>query len=151
MNYLSSNWSAQFKGIGSEVVVDLPINMTSKLELCTLSSLRKVAFNNMVLDVVISYAWATHELPLLCIVSILATCSCSKLTREPVDLQRYVILDVGQNNQVIISLTIFISHLNVLQDGILSYQEFALAFVFVECVFTLSYIVKVFIVILYLN
>ena len=125
--------------------------MTSKLELCTLSSLRKVAFNNMVLDVVISYAWATHELPLLCIVSILATCSCSKLTREPVDLQRYVILDVGQNNQVIISLTIFISHLNVLQDGILSYQEFALAFVFVECVFTLSYIVKVFIVILYLN
>ena len=151
MNYLSSNWSAQFKGIGSEVVVDLPINMTSKLELCTLSSLRKVAFNNMVLDVVISYAWATHELPLLCIVSILATCSCSKLTREPVDLQRYVILDVGQNNQVIISLTIFISHLNFLQDGILSYQEFALAFVFVECVFTLSYIVKVFIVILYLN
>ena len=125
--------------------------MTSKLELCTLSSLRKVAFNNMVLDVVISYAWATHELPLLCIVSILATCSCSKLTREPVDLQRYVILDVGQNNQVIISLTIFISHLNVLQDGILSYQEFALAFVFVECVFILSYIVKVFIVILYLN
>jgi len=98
MNYLSSNWSAQFKGIGSEVVVDLPINMTSKLELCTLSSLRKVAFNNMVLDVVISYAWATHELPLLCIVSILATCSCCKLTREPVDLQRYVILDVGQNN-----------------------------------------------------
>jgi len=151
MNYLPSNWSAQFKGIGSEVVVDLPINMTSKLELCTLSSLRKVAFNNMVLDVVISYAWATHELPLLCIVSILATCSCSKLTREPVDLQRYVILDVGQNNQVIISLTIFISHLNVLQDGILSYQEFALAFVFVECVFILSYIVKVFIVILYLN
>lgn len=151
MNYLSSNWSAQFKGIGSEVVVDLPINMTSKLELCTSSSLRKVAFNNMVLDVVISYAWATHELPLLCIVSILATCSCSKLTREPVDLQRYVILDVGQNNQVIISLTIFISHLNVLQDGILSYQEFALAFVFVECVFILSYIVKVFIVILYLN
>ena len=151
MNYLSSNWSAQFKGIGNEVVVDLPINMTSKLELCTLSSLRKIAFNNMVLDVVISYAWATHELPLLCIVSILATCSCSKLTREPVDLQRYVILDVGQNNQVIISLTIFISHLNVLQDGILSYQEFALAFVFVECVFTLSYIVKVFIVILYLN
>lgn len=151
MNYLSSNWSAQFKGIGSEVVVDLPINMTSKLELCTLSSLRKVAFNNMVLDVVISYAWATHELPLLCIVSILATCSCCKLTREPVDLQRYVILDVGQNNQVIISLTIFISHLNVLQDGILSYQEFALAFVFVECIFTLSYIVKVFIVILYLN
>ena len=151
MNYLSSNWSAQFKGIGNEVVVDLPINMTSKLELCTLSSLRKVAFNNMVLDVVISYAWATHELPLLCIVSILATCSCSKLTREPVDLQRYVILDVGQNNQVIISLTIFISHLNVLQDGILSYQESALAFVFVECVFTLSYIVKVFIVILYLN
>ena len=151
MNYLSSNWSAQFKGIGNEVVVYLPINMTSKLELCTLSSLRKVAFNNMVLDVVISYAWATHELPLLCIVSILATCSCSKLTREPVDLQRYVILDVGQNNQVIISLTIFISHLNVLQDGILSYQEFALAFVFVECVFTLSYIVKVFIVILYLN
>jgi len=151
MNYLSSNWSARFKGIGSEVVVYLPINMTSKLELSTLSSLRKVAFNNMVLDVVISYAWATHELPLLCIVSILATCSCSKLTREPVDLQRYVILDVGQNNQVIISLTIFISHLNVLQDGILSYQEFALAFVFVECVFTLSYIVKVFIVILYLN
>src|SRR6478672_5250892 len=134
MNYLSSNWSAQFKGIGSEVVVDLPINMTSKLELCTLSSLRKVAFNNMVLDVVISYAWATHELSLLCIVSILATCSCSKLTREPVDLQRYVILDVGQNNH---SLTIFISHLNVLQDGILSYQEFALAFVFVECVFIL--------------
>lgn len=151
MNYLSSNWSAQFKGIGSEVVVDLPINMTSKLELCTSSSLRKVAFNNMVLDVVISYAWATHELPLLCIVSILATCSYSKLTREPVDLQRYVILDVGQNNQVIISLTIFISHLNVLQDGILSYQEFALAFVFVECVFILSYIVKVFIVNLYLN
>jgi len=151
MNYLSSNWSARFKGIGSEVVVYLPINMTSKLELSTLSSLRKVAFNNMVLDVVISYAWATHELPLLCIVSILATCSCSKLTREPVDLQRYVILDVGQNNQVIISLTIFMSHLNVLQDGILSYQEFALAFVFVECVFTLSYIVKVFIVILYLN
>jgi len=151
MNYLSSNWSAQFKGIGSEVVVDLPINMTSKLELCTSSSLRKVAFNNMVLDVVISYAWATHELSLLCIVSILATCSCSKLTREPVDLQRYVILDVGQNNQVIIFLTIFMSHLNVLQDGILSYQEFALAFVFVECVFTLSYIVKVFIVILYLN
>jgi len=97
--------------------------MTSKLELCTLSSLRKVAFNNMVLDVVISYAWATHELPLLCIVSILATCSCSKLTREPVDLQRYVILDVGQNNQVIISLTIFISHLNFLQDGILSYLQ----------------------------
>ena len=123
MNYLSSNWSAQFKGIGNEVVVDLPINMTSKLELCTLSSLRKVAFNNMVLDVVISYAWATHELPLLCIVSILATCSCSKLTREPVDLQRYVILDVGQNNQVIISLTIFISHLNFLQDGILSYLQ----------------------------
>lgn len=151
MNYLSSNWSAQFKGIRNEVVVYLPINMTSKLELCTLSSLRKVAFNNMVLDVVISYAWATHELPLLCIVSILATCSYSKLTREPVDLQRYVILDVGQNNQVIISLTIFISHLNVLQDGILSYQEFALALVFVECVFTLSYIVKVFIVILYLN
>ena len=85
MNYLSSNWSAQFKGIGSEVVVDLPINMTSKLELCTSSSLRKVAFNNMVLDVVISYAWATHELSLLCIVSILATCSCSKLTREPVE------------------------------------------------------------------
>jgi len=130
MNYLSSNWSARFKGIGSEVVVYLPINMTSKLELSTLSSLRKVAFNNMVLDVVISYAWATHELPLLCIVSILATCSCSKLTREPVDLQRYVILDVGQNNQVIISLTIFISHLNVLQDGKLSYQQLALAFVF---------------------
>ena len=130
MNYLSSNWSARFKGIGSEVVVYLPINMTSKLELSTLSSLRKVAFNNMVLDVVISYAWATHELPLLCIVSILATCSCSKLTREPVDLQRYVILDVGQNNQVIISLTIFISHLNVLQDGKLSYQQLALTFVF---------------------
>ena len=151
MSCLSSEWSTQFKGIDSEMVDDLPSNITFNLKFCTLSSVRKVAFNNMVLDVVISYAWATHELPLLCIVSILATCSCSKLTREPVDLQRYVILDVGQNNQVIISLTIFISHLNVLQDGILSYQEFALAFVFVECVFTLSYIVKVFIVILYLN
>jgi hypothetical protein len=82
MSYLSSKWSTQFKGIDSEMVVDLPSNITFNLKLCTLSSVRKVAFNNMVLDIVISNVRATHELPLLCIVSILTTCSCSKLTRE---------------------------------------------------------------------
>ena len=82
MSYLSSKWSTQFKGIDSEMVVDLPSNITFILKLCTLSSVRKVAFNNMVLDIVISNVRATHELPLLCIVSILTTCSCSKLTRE---------------------------------------------------------------------
>ena len=82
MSYLTSKWSTQFKGIDSEMVVDLPSNITFNL---TLSSVRKVAFNNMVLDIVISNVRATHELPLLCIVSILTTCSCSKLTREPLE------------------------------------------------------------------
>jgi hypothetical protein len=84
MSYLSSKLSTQFKGIDSEMVVDLPSNITFNLKLCTLSSVRKVAFNNMVLGVVISNVGPTHELPLLCIASILTICSCSKLTREPV-------------------------------------------------------------------
>lgn len=82
MIYLSSMWSNQFKGIDSEMVVDLPSNLHLNLKLCTLSSVRKVAYNNMVLDVVISNVRAT---PLLCIASILMTCSCSKLKREPVE------------------------------------------------------------------
>jgi hypothetical protein len=85
MSYLSSKWSTQFKGIDSEMVVDLPSNITFNLKLCTLSSVRKVAFNNMVLGVVISNVGPTHELPLLCIASILTTCSCSKLTPEPAE------------------------------------------------------------------
>jgi hypothetical protein len=85
MSYLSSKWSNQFKGIDSEMVVDLPSNLHLNLKLCTSSSVRKVAYNNMVLDVVISNVRATHELSLLCIASILTTCSCSKLTREPVE------------------------------------------------------------------
>ena len=85
MSCLSSGWSTQFKGIDSEMVDDLPSNITFNLKFCTLSSVRKVAFNNMVLDIVISNVRVTHELYLLCIVSILTTCSCPKLTREPVE------------------------------------------------------------------
>ena len=84
MSYPSSKWSTRFKGIDSEMVVDLPSNITFNLKLCTLSSIRKVAFNNMVLDIVLSNVQATHELRLLCIISILTTYFCSKLTREPV-------------------------------------------------------------------
>ena len=84
MSYLSSKLSTQFKGIDSEMVVDLPSNITFNLKVCTLSSPRKVAFNNMVLDIVFSNVRATHELRLLCIISILTTYFCSKLTREPV-------------------------------------------------------------------
>jgi hypothetical protein len=85
MSYLSSKWSTQFKGIDSEMVVDLPSNITFNLKLCTLSSARKVAFNNMVLDIVIPNVRPTRELPLLSIASILTTCFCSKLTREPAE------------------------------------------------------------------
>lgn len=72
MSYLSSKLSTQFKGIDSEMVVDLPSNITFNLKLCTFSSVRKVAFNNMVLGVVISNVGPMHEFPLLCIASILA-------------------------------------------------------------------------------
>jgi len=128
MSCLSSEWSTQFKGIDSEMVDDLPSNITFNLKFCTLSSVRKVAFNNMVLDIVISNVRVTHELYLLCIVSILTTCSCPKLTREPVEKRvehcsnHRLYQMQGMITQVIITLTIFISHLNVLQDGKLSYQ-----------------------------
>jgi hypothetical protein len=85
MSYLSSKWSTQFKGIDSEMVVDLPSNITFNLKVCTLSSPRKVAFNNMVLDIVNHNVRPTRELPLLSIASILTTCSCSKLTHEPAE------------------------------------------------------------------
>ena len=85
MSYLSSKWSTQFKGIDSEMVVDLPSNITFNLKVCTLSSPRKVAFNNMVLDIVNHNVRSTRELPLLSIASILTTCSCSKLSREPAE------------------------------------------------------------------
>lgn len=85
MSYLSSKWSTQFKGIDCEMVVDLPGNITFSLKVCTLSSSRKVAFNNMVLDIVNHNVRPTRELPLLSIASILTTCSCSKLTREPAE------------------------------------------------------------------
>ena len=134
MSYLSSKWSNQFKGIDSEMVVDLPSNITFNLKLCTLSSARKVAYNNMVLDVVISNVRATHELPLLCIASILTTCSCSKLTREPVEKESNTGPIIGyincrHDNPSHYSLSIFISHLNILEDGKLTYQLLALAFV----------------------
>ena len=85
MSYLSSKWSTQFKGIDCEMVVDLPGNITFSLKVCALSSARKVAFNNMVLDIVNHNVRPTRELPLLSIASILMTCSCSKLTREPAE------------------------------------------------------------------
>lgn len=86
MSYLSSKWSTQFKDIDSEMVVDLPSNITFNLKACTLSSARKVAFNNMVLDIVNHNVRPTRELPLLSIASILnTTCSCSKLTRVPAE------------------------------------------------------------------
>ena len=123
------------------MVVDLPSNITLNLKLCTLSSVRKVAFNNMVLDIVISNVRVTHELPLLCIVSILTTCSCSKLTREPVDLQRYVILDVGQNNPS----HYFLNHFYI-SPKCPSGREIVLPIActclcVLKCVFTLSFIV----------
>ena len=134
MSYLSSKWSNQFKGIDSEMVVDLSSNLHLNLKLCTLSSVRKVAYNNMVLDVVISNVRATHELPLLCIASILTTCSCSKLTREPVEKESNTGPIIGyityrHDNPSHYSLSIFISHLNILEDGKLTYQLLALAFV----------------------
>lgn len=73
MSYLSSKWSTQFKGIDSEMVVELPSNITFNLKVCTLSSARKVAFNNMVLDIVNHNVRPTRELPLLSIASILTT------------------------------------------------------------------------------
>lgn len=85
MSYLSSKWSTQFKGIDCEMVVDLPGNITFSLKVCTLSFARKVAFNNMVLDIVNHNVRPTRELPLLSIASILTTCSCSKLTSEPAE------------------------------------------------------------------
>ena len=85
MSYLSSKWSTQFKGIDCEMVVYLPSNITFSLKVCTLSSARKVAFNNMVLDIVNHNVRPTRELPLLSIASILTTCSCSKLTSEPAE------------------------------------------------------------------
>jgi hypothetical protein len=39
MSYLSSKWSTQFKSIDSEMVVDLPSNITFNLTLCQLSIL----------------------------------------------------------------------------------------------------------------
>ena len=75
----------------------------------------------------------THELPLLCIASIL-TNALDLLTREPVEKESNTGPIIGyityrHDNPSHYSLSIFMSHLNILEDGKLTYQLLALAFV----------------------